>query len=596
MPEVAIGCLARKSRSNEPLAFKKSRNLLAMRRIPPERSLFSRFPAVAAEWNWERNGSLTPKEITAFNDRKVWWRCDSGHEWNARIANRARGSGCPYCAGKRASPERNLASEFPELATEWHPTKNGTATPELATPFSGAKRWWKCSHGHEWKATIASRSSGRSCPYCWKHSSRPELRVLAELETIFDSVLRRRRIAGTEVDLLIQKYSIGIEYDGSYWHRDLEERDRKKNKTLSQVGIRLLRVREEPLPMLSDLDIGCGKRAFLKRDMDELFRRISQFCDTPDLKKIDAYIAKRRFQNPEVYKQYVSTIRNPIPEDSLETRHPNVAEEWDYTKNAPLLPEHFSRGSQEKVWWRCPKGHSWQTPILTRTINGSGCPYCAGNLATEKTNLMTKVPRIASEWDYEKNSPIQPDEVTPYSNRNVWWKCSRGHSWQSRIASRVRSYAKCPYCSGRIASNLRSFATEHPELADQWHPTKNGELRPTEVTPASGRMAWWQCGQGHEWKASVNARHKGRGCPYCSGRKVSRENNLAIRFPTIATEWDIEKNDPLRPNQFTYGSKRKVWWKCCNGHSWIASINSRTNKAHMRGCPSCARIGQKKEK
>ena len=83
-----------------------------------------------AEWNYEKNGDLNPYELTAFSHRKVWWKCEKGHEWNATVASRTSGKGCPYCIGKKAWKGFNdLSTTHPELAREWHPTKNDELTP-----------------------------------------------------------------------------------------------------------------------------------------------------------------------------------------------------------------------------------------------------------------------------------------------------------------------------------------------------------------------------------------------------------------------------------------------------------------------------------
>lgn len=69
-----------------------------------------------------------------------------------------------------------------------------------------------------------------------------------------------------------------------------------------------------------------------------------------------------------------------------------------------------------------------------------------------------------------------------------------------------------------------SLATRMPSLAKEWHPTKNEPLLPTDVTIASGRKVWWQCGAcGHEWAAVIGSRSKGAGCPQCA--RVKRKKN-----------------------------------------------------------------------
>lgn len=65
------------------------------------------FPKIAREWHPTKNGNLIPNDIKSQSSKKIWWKCKKGHEWLAQISDRARGSGCPYCSGRRKYvPER----------------------------------------------------------------------------------------------------------------------------------------------------------------------------------------------------------------------------------------------------------------------------------------------------------------------------------------------------------------------------------------------------------------------------------------------------------------------------------------------------------
>ena len=125
----------------------------------------------------------------------------------------------------------------------------------------------------------------------------------------------------------------------------------------------------------------------------------------------------------------------------------------------------------------------------------------------------------------------------------------------------------------------------HPEVARQWHPGKNGDLTPDQVTPASGKKVWWRCKKNHEWIAAINDRTTGAsGCPYCSGRRVNEENNLLAVNPGLAKQWYQRRNKYLKPDQVTPGANKKVWWKCEKGHIWQAKIADRSSG---KGCPYC---------
>jgi hypothetical protein len=163
--------------------------------------------------------------------------------------------------------------------------------------------------------------------------------------------------------------------------------------------------------------------------------------------------------------------------------------------------------------------------------------------------------------------------------------CSEGHTWEAVVRNR-NSGTGCPYCAGRAVGPDDYLQTINPELAKQWHPTKNGRLTPKDVTPNSNKKAWWICGKGHEWKATISNRNRGRGCPYCAGMAACEDNCLQTLNPPLAAEWHPVKNVRLTPRDVTPGSSRRVWWRCNKGHAWEAVIHSR-NKGFGR-CPYCS--------
>jgi len=81
---------------------------------------------------------------------------------------------------------------------------------------------------------------------------------------------------------------------------------------------------------------------------------------------------------------------------------------------------------------------------------GSKCPYCTGKIVIPgETDLKTLRPDIAAEWDYEKNTPLTPEQVTSQSTLQVWWLCNNGHSYQAVIYNRYHGTG-CPYDAGHL--------------------------------------------------------------------------------------------------------------------------------------------------
>ena len=275
---------------------------------------------------------------------------------------------------------------------------------------------------------------------------------------------------------------------------------------------------------------------------------------------------------------------------SLARVAPSLARQWHPTKNGTRAPGDVSAGSHERVWWKCTAGrdHVWLASVENRVRLGNGCPFCSGHRATSKHNLALASPRLRAHWHPKKNGPLRPRDVTPLSSRKVWWRCAKGHEWEAVVQSRMKG-ARCPFCAGLRATSETSLASLQPAIARQWNTARNGDLSPRDVTVMSGRMVWWKCSKGpdHEWRVAVCDRTRGRGCPFCAGKRVGLTNSLAARRPDLARAWHPVRNGELTPRDVTVASSRRVWWRCSNGpdHEWLGSIGNRNLGC---GCPFCA--------
>jgi predicted nucleic acid-binding Zn-ribbon protein len=650
-PEILSGC---------PVCGAKRTAQARHKKAVKENNLAAAYPDIAKEWDIDKNGK-NPDEVAAHSGESVWWVCPRGHSYRKKIADRTgRGIGCPYCSGQQVLVGFNdLKSQNPKLASEWDYERNGSLRPENVTSGSAKTVWWKCGKGHEWKAIIANRQKGRGCPYC---ANRKVLKGFNDMQTL--------------------RPDIAIDWDY------------EKNGDITP----------------SDVIPGSNKQFWWKCHVCGYEWRASGNNRTsghgcPKCGAKSAALSNRK--------------RNLIAgKTDLRTVAPELIDEWDYEKNGDLKPEDFTAGSRIKIWWKCKKyGHSWQAPIYTRA-KGSGCPYCHSHTSypeqaiyyylsqtypdavntdthlgfeldiyvpsikvaveydgvayhghrvqkeiqknsscreagirlirvrenglpsfedcgiiwvkpTPSDNelnaaitslfahiggtanidvardqlaildtyhqyevnhsLSTKFPDIADEWDYEKNGTLAPEMFSYGSMRKVWWKCSKGHEWYDSINNRTSEHTLCPYCSGKRAiPGETDFATLYPDLMKEWDFGKNGKVDPHKILPKINRKVWWRCSKGHEWQASINSRtNRESGCPYCYGRfAIPGENDLATTNPEILKEWS-HKNTDIEPTEIKAGSERKVWWHCAKcGHDYKAAPYNRIY-GHT-GCPYCA--------
>lgn len=203
-------------------------------------------------------------------------------------------------------------------------------------------------------------------------------------------------------------------------------------------------------------------------------------------------------------------------------------------------------------------------------------------------NAMLKIrPELFYEWDFEKNREMDVYEATRGSHKIVWWKCSNcKSSYEMKVSSRSRKGSNCPYCSGKRANWTNSLAALNPELAAQWHPTKNGDLTPHDRTEGSGEKVWWLGKCGHEWDAVIHSRASlGCNCSICDGKQILIGfNDMWTTNPELA-KLLLNPNDGYR---YMQNSNVKVDWKCSECENIVK--NKEIYNVNIRGlnCPMCS--------
>ena len=541
-------------------------------------------PTLAEEWNREKNNGLSPVDVTPNSNIKVWWKCSNGHEWQAIIANRHKGSACPYCSGRCAVKGKNdLETTNPALAKEWNYEKNGRLTPAEVMPNSGQRLWWKCGAGHEWQARIADRNKGNGCPYC---SGRKVLKGYNDLQTVSPTLsrewnyekngsLRPDAFTANSNKKVWWKCHKGHEWQATISHRNNGRGcpvcDSERHTSfpeyaivyyLKKYGLDVIHSYREkgyeldvfiPSKKIAiEYDGGLWHKNRIKNDLEKNFKckkdgiklyRLREELLPLNDSSIDYVVQKGQKDLSKILEEVLSVIigmsidvdleRDSIAienlrnhtekESSILFSNPEIAREWDYAMNGNMKPENYTANSARKVWWKCANGHQWQAAISNRN-KGHGCPYCAGLYVIKGENdLQTINPLLAKEWNYEKNGNLKPEDFTASSGKKVWWKCSKGHEWETTIYNRHRGTG-CPYCSGnKVLTGYNDLQTLNPVLASEWNYEKNHDLTPADVMPNSGKKVWWKCNKGHEWQMKIQTRNNGTGCPIC--KKIKAKSN-----------------------------------------------------------------------
>jgi len=324
--------------------------------------LGSLFPDIARQWHPTLNGELTPSNITAGSERKVWWQCplSSEHVYETTVyARTGTGSNCHFCSWIKVDSQRSLALRSPEIARELHPTRNGDLKAEQVSYGSSKYVWWRCRQDsrHEWQEVICTRTSKNdSCPFCSGYYLTDKNR----LSTCFPAI--------SEEWHSTKNRKLWTEVQGT-WHavrnRRVPPLEREKNRRLTPA----------------DVSINSHELVWWK-------------CKTNPEHLWQAVVADRvrnRTGCPFCTNQKVGNDNN------LLVLFPIVARAlWHPSRNLPLLPSQVVPGSSKVVWWRCPKSadHVWQAPVYriirARKEGHAGCPFCSSRRKLAQTGSIMR--------------------------------------------------------------------------------------------------------------------------------------------------------------------------------------------------------------
>ena len=440
---------------------------------------------------------------------------------------------------------KSLADLNPELAKQWHPTKNGKLTPYDLLAGSATRVWWICNKDdtHIWDALVRQRNKGTKCPLCPRPRRIPKLgKSFAEKNPALINEWHP-----TKNKLSPYDYNYGSNEkvwwkcdkgDDHEWQSSLKLRSRgsgclicagKKVVKSNSLAILHPELAKEWHPTKNgsltpnDVTDGSNKNIWWK-------------CDKADDHEWEEVIYERVSGNGCT----ICSGRKIVQSNSLAILHPELAKEWHPTKNGSLMPNDVGHSAKD-IWWKCDKGddHEWKQSMNNR-VKGSGCPICSGHKVVKSNCLATTHPELAKEWHPTKNGSLTPFDIVAGTATKIWWKCDKGddHEWLSNSFGR-QDGGGCPVCTGQKVVKSNCLATTHPELAKEWHPTKNGSLTPYDIVAGSSfQKIWWKCkdDRSHIWDATSSSRKSGSGCPSCAKYGFDRSKDALFYIRMISLD------------------------------------------------------------
>jgi Probable Zinc-ribbon domain len=232
-------------------------------------------------------------------------------------------------------------------------------------------------------------------------------------------------------------------------------------------------------------------------------------------------------------------------------------------------------------------------------------PLGSGGRGVRRSQSLAAVrPELVQSLHPELNGQLDPYRIGVRSGQKLWSRCAAcGHDWCAAPHERS-SGGGCPRCaqqkrnaSNRRVTQERSLAAKRPDLVGELHPSLNGELDLETLGAGSGQSVWWLCRQcGHEWRAAVTDRARGRGCPRCArrrvadaasrrNRRVSPDRSLALKRPDLAQELHPTRNGDLDPLSLAAYSNQSVWWLCpACGNEWQRAPYARRAAGRCTRC------------
>lgn len=649
-----------------PICFKKSRNekLLKYRKY----------------WDYSKN----KENITDINisfKKKYWWVCDKNHSYLMSIDKKInRSNNCPYCSNRKVLIGYNdITTTHPELLKEWNYDKN-TIKPDEVTYGSDKKVWWKCEKGHEWKTSLNQRTYEKrktNCPYCYTpvFVSRGEQEVYDYVKNILPkktTIIQSDRtiLYPKELDIYIPDYNLAIEYNGAYWHKESELRDKyyhyNKWKNCNDNNINLItiwdyqwnndntktiikNILQQKLNVAQDIISDNIQVMKITKNQAKKFCNLYHLKgfsdgdyfngvknkDTGELIAVGVWNYNNDILYLEQYCSYTvnnnelkllldnvlqfnNDIRKVVAFSDLENSDNEMLEELGFQQECLIDPEYGflykKKLLNEKDFtiklFKKDKELEYQEGLsiiellelndIPQVYNSGSFKYvhtisdtCLSQKDAVDRNTKEIVDEdkkfelnILNKWDYEKNDS-DPTKIKRGSHKNFWFLCDKGHFYYKEFRQQYKN-GKCVYCSNvKVLAGFNDIATTHPELVEEWNYDKN-DCYPQEFTFGSSKKVWWKCDYGHEWEETINQRtspKRNYNCPYCSNHRVSSNN--CFNDEILLKQWDYDKN-VITPQELTSGSRTKIHWKCEKGHKWVAALKDRTRSDNKNtNCPKC---------
>lgn len=422
-----------------------------------EQSLEARYPEITKEWDYDKNGELTPAMITAGSPYKVYWICPLGHSYLASPHHRIAGKGCSICAGKVILAGFNdLESQRPEWLPFWDYDKNVDILPSQIFKHSTRQVWWKCACGESFQ--MSAQSFKGKCRACITNKTtsgendlatmRPDLLAYWDYDA---NVIKPNQIRNTSSKQAHWKCPVcGHRYIRSVFHQNnvkglcpvcarIEVVSGVNDFATTHPEVATWWNTERNHKAAKEVFSGssgiwwwrCPQGHEYQRQIDKQIKH----CTCPKCKRerykiyavnINDLTDKQLFNSALDASKVLQRNRNSIVA-AIKDKRPISGYLCSYQG---FIPDNECLAIVEQ-WRYKPDTH-----------NNAVLPV------DPKESFAAKFPDLLQEWDDEKNAELNPYALRPTSKQQVWWKCPVcGASWSTRLLQRTTLHnGTCPQC------------------------------------------------------------------------------------------------------------------------------------------------------
>lgn len=412
-------------------------------RATAEENLLALRPDIAAWWHPTRNVSLSPADLRTRSNKKVWWLCPEGHEWEAAPAQRAdprnKAVDCPACANRAVADSNSLARVAPEAAAQWAADLNGGRDASSVLAVTTRRVWWRCSAGHTWHASPRKRVlEGTGCPFCANQ------RVCSDNNlAVLNPALAADWHPTRNGDFTPERCTPGSNRHA--WWRCTRGHEWEAAVATRSAGRSCPKCR----PNLSKLEL----------------RILAEFRHLFGTAERGARLWGKEFD------VFVPSARLCLEVDGY--------------------PWHLHRTRHDRAKSAACRDHGH---VLVRVrddrlspVDGLAVTYRESDRGRDADLMRRLIALLLAN-------------ISPGQDAEARMRDYLGREGLADEEGYLRLVSELP---GPGAE--RSLAATDPVAAAHWHPTRNGTLTPSLVSAGSGEVVWWLCARGHEWQAASTA-------------------------------------------------------------------------------------------